>query len=72
MGDRCFIEVGDTFVWQDDHKSAREDDTVLVRTIRIDEDGTPWIDILNYRDEPEKIAASDIHEKVDEGLLAKV
>ena len=71
MGDRCFIEVGDTFVWQDDHKSAREDDTVLVQTIRVDEDGTPWVDILNYRDEPEKIAASDIHEKVDEGLLAK-
>ena len=67
----CWIEVGDTFVWQHDYKGAREGDEVLIRTIRVDEDGTPWVDILNYMDEPEKIAASDIHEAVEEGRLAK-
>jgi len=67
----CWIEVGDTFVWQHDYKGATEGDTVLIRTIRIDEDGVAWIDILDYDDEPEKITASAIHEAVEKGRIAK-
>jgi len=67
----CWIEVGDTFVWQHDYKGATEGDTVLIRTIRIDEDGVAWIDILDYDDESEKITASDIHEAVEKGRIAK-
>lgn len=67
----CWVEVGDTFEWQEDYKKVQAGDTVLVRTIRVDEDGVPWIDILNYRDDTEKVTVGDIQEKVEEGLLEK-
>ena len=67
----CWIEVGDTFVWQEDYKCVQEGDTVEVELIRVDEDGVPWVDVLNYRDEGEKVTAGDIQEKVEDGLLVK-
>ena len=67
----CWIEVGDTFVWQEDYKVVEAGDTVNVDQIRVDEDGVPWVDILNYRDEGEKVTAGDIQEKVEAGLLEK-
>jgi len=67
----CWIEVGDEFVWEKDYKGARKGDTVLIRTIRIDEDGVAWVDILNYDDESEKITAEDIHEAVEKGRISK-
>jgi len=72
----CWVEVGDRFEWQEDHKNARIGDSVLIRTIRVDEDATAWVDILEERpgrtDDTDKIAASDIQEKVNEGLLKKI
>ena len=67
----CWIEVGDTFVWQHDYKGAREGDTVEVECIRVDEDAVAWVDIINYRDEGEKVAATDIQEAVEKDRLAR-
>jgi len=67
----CWIEEGDTFVWQEDYKVVEAGDTVEVECIRVDEDGVPWVDVINYRDEGEKVTAEDIHNKVERGLLEK-
>jgi len=67
----CWIEVDDVFVWQEDYKVVQEGDTVVVEEIRVDEDGVPWVDVINYRNEGEKVTAGDIQEKVEEGLLAR-
>jgi hypothetical protein len=68
----CWVEVGDTFVWQHDHKGAQEGDTVEVECIRVDEDAVAWVDIINYRNEPEKVRATDIQGAVQKERLARV
>jgi hypothetical protein len=67
----CWVEVGDTFVWQEDYKVVQEGDTVEVECIRVDEDGVPWVDVINYRGEGEKVTAGDIQDKVERGLLER-
>jgi len=67
----CWIEVGDVFVWQKDYKGAQEGDTVYIEKIRVDEDGVPWVDIINYRNDGEKVTAGDIHEAVEKSRIEK-
>jgi aspartate carbamoyltransferase regulatory subunit len=68
----CPIHVGNEFRWTESYKDARHGDLVRIDDIYVDEDGVPQVTVQQTDASRELITASDIHEKVESGLLEKL